>query len=55
MKCPFRKETTIITYPYGETQTTEIFRDCYEEDCPYYIAEEQDVTKYRRARCNNAE
>ena len=55
MKCPFRKETTIIPSPYGETQTTEFFGKCYENDCPYYIADEQDVTKFRCARCNNAE
>lgn len=55
MKCPFRKETITIT-SYDSSSTKESFQQCYEDDCPYYIADEQDVTKFRCARCvDNAE
>lgn len=59
MKCPFRKITTRSQskqqYCFPVHIAEEDFGECYKADCPYYIADEQDTTKFRCARCNNAE
>lgn len=49
MKCPFRKKITKRTDT--EEITTVDFMDCIEKDCPFYIASEYDVTKFKCSRC----
>lgn len=37
MRCPFRKET--ITIKTDSTESVkEIYCDCYEDECPFYVS-----------------